>query len=240
MSRIVFDKATNVISDIQKCSQRVIFVDTCSILNVINSTHQKALSDKYISEVEELIELHNNNKIWLVANEIVHKEWNDNIEKVMLDAKNSFKNTQRNSAIFIHLSNLLLGTNLQNFDHNLFDQIENKLRQFSEKFLFTCRLLCRESEHSIKAGDRVYRCIAPSKKGKDSFKDCEVFECFWDFSNQLRTSGFQEKIVFFTYNTEDYGKVNAPLGQLKQDFQHINAELVTNIGHVLAIAKLQV
>lgn len=240
MSSIVFVKAADVISEISKNPQRVIFVDTCSILNVINSTHQKALSEKYISEIIELIELHKNNKIWLIASEIVHKEWHDNIERVILDAKNSFKNTQRNSAIFIQLSNHLLGTNLQNFDHNLFDKIENSLKQISSNFLFTCKLLCRESEHSLKAVDRVYKCIAPSKKGKDSFKDCEVFECFFDFSNQLITSGFKEKIVFFTYNTEDYGKEHAPLGQLDQDFQRINAELVTNIGHVLAIAKRQV
>lgn len=236
----VFVKAADIISEISQNPQRVIFIDTCSILNLINSTHQKALSEKYISEISELINLQKTNEIWLIANEVVHKEWHDNIEKVIADAKNAFKNTQRNSAIFIHLSNLLLGTNLQNFAHNLFDMIENNLKQLSMNFLFACKLLCRENDQTLKASDRVYKCIAPSKKGKDSFKDCEVFECFFDFSSKLRASGFQEKIIFFTYNTDDYGKENAPLGQLQQDFLQINAKLVTNIGHVLAIAKRQV
>ncbi|MFW1747851.1 PIN domain-containing protein [Acinetobacter guillouiae] len=232
-----FNKAIDVVSEILKAPHRVIFVDTCSILNLINSTHQRALSEKYISETIELMSLQSNGQVWLIASEIVYKEWHDNIDQVISTAKNAFKDIQRNSKIYMHLSNLLLGTTLQNLDHNLFERIENQLRNISSNFLFSCKLLSRETEHQLKSCNRVYQCIAPSKMGKDSYKDCEIFECFYDFSMQLRNSGFQEKIVFFTYNTEDYGKESAPFGQLEQDFQQIDAELVTNIGHVLAIAN---
>lgn len=55
-----------------------------------------------------------------------------------------------------------------------------------------------------KATNRVIQAIAPSRKGKDSTKDCLVIETYLEAAAQLRSAGFDKAIVFGSSNTADY------------------------------------
>ncbi|WP_301178972.1 PIN domain-containing protein [Comamonas thiooxydans] len=55
-----------------------------------------------------------------------------------------------------------------------------------------------------KAMHRVVHAIAPSRKGKESTKDCLVIETYLEAAAQLRSAGFTNKIVFGSSNTNDY------------------------------------
>jgi len=55
-----------------------------------------------------------------------------------------------------------------------------------------------------KAIHRVVNAIAPSRKGKDSTKDCLIVETYLEAAAQLRGASFTGKIVFGSSNTDDY------------------------------------
>lgn len=65
-----------------------------------------------------------------------------------------------------------------------------------------------------KAIHRVVNAIAPSRKGKDSTKDCLIVETYLEAAAQLRAASFTGEIVFGSSNTDDY--VEKATGKLYQ------------------------
>jgi hypothetical protein len=55
-----------------------------------------------------------------------------------------------------------------------------------------------------KAIARMNGNIAPARRGKDSSKDCIVFETYLKFANMLRAAGLNAPIVFLSSNTREY------------------------------------
>lgn len=65
-----------------------------------------------------------------------------------------------------------------------------------------------------KAINRVVNAIAPSRRGKDSTKDCLILETYLEAAAQLRAASFTGEIVFGSSNTDDY--VDKATGKLYQ------------------------
>ena len=91
-----------------------------------------------------------------------------------------------------------------------------------------------------KAIHRVVNAIAPSRKGKDSTKDCLIVETYLEATAQLRRVSFTGKIVFGSSNTDDYvdkatGKLHLAL---ENEFALHNMQYGMNFGsmkHLLGI-----
>lgn len=88
--------------------------------------------------------------------------------------------------------------------------------------------------------NRVVKAIAPSRKGKESTKDCLIVETYLEAAAQLRAASFTEKIVFGSPNTADY--VDKATGKLHQaleiEFASHHMQYGTNFGsmrHLLGI-----
>lgn len=91
-----------------------------------------------------------------------------------------------------------------------------------------------------KAIHRVVNAIAPSRKGKDSTKDCLIVETYLEAAAQLRSASFTGKIVFGSSNTDDYvDKVTRQLhSTLEKEFASHNMQYGMNFGsmkHLLGI-----
>lgn len=87
---------------------------------------------------------------------------------------------------------------------------------------------------------RVVNAIAPSRKAKDSTKDCLIVETYLEAAAQMRAASFTGKIVFGSSNTDDYvdkgtGKLHLAL---ETDFASHSMEYGMNFGsmqHLLGI-----
>ena len=87
---------------------------------------------------------------------------------------------------------------------------------------------------------RVVNAIAPSRRGKDSTKDCLIVETYFEAAAQLRAASFTGKVVFGSSNTDDYvdkatGKLYIALGT---EFASHGIEYARNFGsmkHALGI-----
>lgn len=234
----MYKSVGDVCSQILANPSPVLFADTCSILNIINSLHMHSLPDKYAMSARDLIHLHERN-VWLVTNQNVKEEWDDNIDAVIETMKKEVLKADRNISSMIAVTNALLNASYA-VPQKISDlSMSIHMRALSEKFLDKCLLLERTDQHTIKAMQRVRKNEAPARKGKPEPKDCEIVESFIELGQKLRSIGFEGRLLFFTANKDDFGTSRNPKPPLDRQFSDVNAELISDINHALAIARDQ-
>jgi hypothetical protein len=79
---------------------------------------------------------------------------------------------------------------------------------------------------------RVVQAHAPSRKGKESAKDCLVVESYLEVAGELRSAGFIGRIVFASSNTDEYhdGGTKTLHAQLQADFGVLAIDYAPNFG----------
>lgn len=220
----------------QACQQIInqscplVFFDTCTILNVLNSVHDGTFPEDYPSHIEQLLSWQKESKISLVTCETVEQEWRANISKVSLTAKKAIDGLDRNTRATMNVVNAVTGTSIQPLKLAPY-RVHAHMENISKKLLDTCIKVRREDSHAIGAMHRVRNNIPPSRHGKEA-KDCEIIECFLDLVKRLRSEGSAEKAVFFTANKNDFGKYGAILSPLDGDFNEVNALLFNEVNHL--------
>ncbi|WP_127346410.1 PIN domain-containing protein [Pseudidiomarina mangrovi] len=214
----------------------ILFVDTCSILNLFNSIHQSELSESYVMAMNELILSHSKD-LWLISYETIYEEWRDNIDNVEKTLKRELARLDRNISVAYNVSNKLHHTKHKLPHKASLLSLSDFLKQQSEIFFDTSIVLERRDVHSLRGMHRVRRNLAPAKRGKPEPKDCEIVECFLELAKELRAHAYESRILFLTANKDDFGKPQKLKPPLDHDFSNVNAELVTNIDHALAIVK---
>ena len=87
-----------------------------------------------------------------------------------------------------------------------------------------------------KAIARMNGNIAPARRGKDSSKDCIVFETYLSCAGMLRTEGLAAPIVFLSSNTSEYLTDSKVLKvEIANDFAPLKIDYASN----MAMAKHQ-
>lgn len=212
----------------------LVFLDTCTILDVINALHMDSLPDDYIELAVRLARLHQNNDLLLVTALNVKEEYDDNIDTVVKTAETKIKQIARHLKVMHSLHDSIVGTLVIPPDFNSFS-LPSHAKNITNKILDECHIVERLDEYTRRAGDRLRGNIAPARQGGREFKDCEIIECFFDVSKKLRDAGFNESIVFVTSNTNDYGKAGKLRSPLDESFEELRAEYANHINHVLRI-----
>lgn len=79
---------------------------------------------------------------------------------------------------------------------------------------------------------RMSRAATPSKRGKESMKDCTVIETYLDTARRLRHARFTLPIVFASSNTKDYANEGGSSlrPDLASEFLALNMEYAPNFG----------
>ncbi|BCG87173.1 hypothetical protein MesoLj113c_32830 [Mesorhizobium sp. 113-3-9] len=90
-----------------------------------------------------------------------------------------------------------------------------------------------------KAFARVNAGLAPAKRGKESSKDCLIYETYLEVIGSLRDAGVKAPIVFLSSNTREYlteGGILRP--EIAADFSKLNLVYAPNMGaakHALGV-----
>lgn len=217
-------------------NKNILILDTCCLLDIIRCIEREKPS--ILESVIEIFDLFdkNQNTFEIVLPSLIETEWTDNCTFVRTKTDDYIKESDRMQKNLIHFVKMIYPTPLQNTYFSQFD-LGKRLSDFSEKLLNLC--LCLESinESTFNAHQRVSKHIPPAKKGKDSYKDCEIFEEMLFLGNLLRRKGFIKKIIFATSNTEEYYKDDKPIPEIKQDLSKFNIEIVTSLNHGYHLVK---
>jgi hypothetical protein len=192
-----------LISKLKADNVNVLILDTCCLLDIIRVPDRENLD--VIESAYQLLEKKSLNKLNVVLPSLIRDEWNENVSNVCDYSSNIIKKNQKKIKVFKEIAEKLHIRTLQLQDFSLFG-IEIKLKDLSSKVIDISLVLGEDIAYRTKAIERVVKVIPPSAKGKDSTKDCIIYEEALAIGEKLRLEGFTGKIVFASSNTNEYNK----------------------------------
>ncbi len=217
----------------------VLFLDTCTILDVLRAPCRESIAVEEISAAMALIRLNGQQTpgVWLVTNETVHGEWTANLDTVKTELERESKKIERLKSRLVDAVDIVYGRT-----HEVGHRIEHlklseHLENLSRQLLSVSQKVKIADSHSLNAMNRVRKYMAPAGRGKQEAKDCEIFEAFLDVGRTLRTRGFADSICFVTANSDDYGKPKEPKNPLEAELLAINARYVGSLSWALAAVE---
>lgn len=217
----------------------VLFLDTCTILDVLRAPCRESIAVEEISAAMALIKLSGQPTpgVWLVTNETVHGEWTANLDTVKTELERESKKIERLRSRLVDAVDIVYGRT-----HEVGHRVEHlklseHLENLSRQLLSVSQKVKTVDSHSVNAMNRVIRCLAPAGRGKQEAKDCQIFETFLDVGRTLRTRGFADSICFVTANTDDYGKPTDSQNPLGAELLTINARYVGSLSWALAVVE---
>ena len=217
----------------------VLFLDTCTILDVLRAPCRESIAVEEISAAMALINMNVQQTpgVWLVTNETVHGEWTANLDTVKTELERESKKIERLRSRLVDAVDTVYGRT-----HEVGHRVEHlklseHLENLSRQLLSVSQKVKIADSHSLNAMIRVRKYMAPAGRGKQEAKDCEIFEAFLDVGRALRTRGFADSICFVTANSDDYGKPTEPKNQLEADLLDINARYVGSLSWALAVVE---
>lgn len=222
--------ATSLVEKLITADKNILILDTCCVLDVIRCIQRENLSVlKATIEIINLFDMKQNNFV-IVLPSLIDTEWSDNNVSVSSETKNFIEKCDVVHKNLVQSFGMVFPTQLNAiyFSHHNFEKI---LCDFSEKLLNLSFSLESIEECTIKASNRVVCNIPPAAKGKNSLKDCIIFEETLFLGNLLRDGGFTKKIVFASSNTKEYFHESKPISAIENDLKKVDIEIVTSLNH---------
>ncbi len=189
----------------------VLFVDTCTLLDMprlalpkVSRKDAAKLSRELLSTRELLsMVLGSTPSCGLVISSLVRKEWEDNIEKVVLEVTTHLERLDQHSAAF-HDACLSLEIPL-GFGRAQYASsgLVESLHDLSRQLLNAAMSIDVHEESRARAGHRVLAKIPPAAI-KQEWKDCVILEEYLSVCRALKDMGSNGKRVFCTSNKIDY------------------------------------
>ncbi|MFA5480232.1 MAG: hypothetical protein WC337_09430 [Candidatus Muiribacteriota bacterium] len=222
----------DLVLKITEDNKNVLFVDTCCVLDVLRClTMQKIDLIKNIYKITEEFEKNENNFLIVFASAIF-KEYQKNIETVKLEVENYCKKLFVDINNFSTLNEIVYKNklNIYNLSNRNFPEILSKKTQDILKYGIHIELDEKnEQEIFKKVNFRICNLVPPSKKGKDSYSDCTIFEEFLLLGNYLHKNGFDKKIIFCSSNLKEYFEDNKVNKYIEQEVDKINGVVLKSI-----------
>lgn len=215
----------------------ILFFDTCIFLDILRSPYRDNINVDAISAALSIIKMSesSSNSVWLLTNETVHTEWEENIANVKQELEKEIKILECKRENLVIAANVILKIDHAHGQELTSLNLHNHLEILSRNLLNHCLIVEQEDSHCAKGMQRSIKCLAPAKKGKHEPKDCVIFEAFLDISEGVRKLGYRGKIYFLTSNSSDYGKSNNPF--VIEELNNVNAILIDNLPWALAVVE---
>lgn len=219
----------NTLEDLLDENKNIIILDTCILLDIVRVPLRNQIS-VFDSAINMLDELDNNtNNFNVVIPSLIEEEWFNNIDnvcdEVKINVKKGYEDLKTAKKIIeeFNLKDQLLIPNLQNY------KIELLLKDISKKILNYGYTFETEKDIIMQAYERVRKSIPPSKPGKDSTKDCTIYEETLQIGKVMRRKGFNKKIVFASSNTNEYYKSRNLIPLIDQELNEYNIDFVSTL-----------
>lgn len=180
----------------------ILFMDTCSILDVMRDPTRDAMRKHDREAALQVIEAAENGNLEIVLAAQVIVEFNGHDEAVQADATNALQRVIAQ----LDQANALSGVYGRHkaLDLSHLADLTQRSRAVVERLLNIGSVINAHSEIAARAFARSNIARAPARRGKDSTKDCFVFESYLQIGRDLRGTGHQGGIVFASSNTQEY------------------------------------
>jgi hypothetical protein len=193
----------SVIQSLLTLQKNVLILDTCCLLDIIRTPVRNQLS---VLETAGIIlkDIQHGANYQIVIPSLVPSEWSNNVELVTVESSRFFSRTYDEINIVKDTVSLLqIPVQLTIPDYTQL-KIEEQLKDISEKIMASGLVLEESSTFYQGAHNRVLNNIPPSSKGKQSYKDCFIYEESLAIGRELFRNQFTKEIVFASSNTREY------------------------------------
>ncbi len=182
----------------------VLFLDTCSILDVIRAPARGLLKCAEAATALHAMATDSPPRSRIVVGSFVPTEWASHEQNVLGELNVHLDRMQKQAAHFHSLcTHLGLAVSFGAPQYPA-SGMAASLHDLSRRLLQAAVVLDRQHDTMSRAYDRVaVTRRRPCRKGGE-LKDCTIFEECLEMCRQLQAGGFTRKMVFCTSNTEDY------------------------------------
>jgi hypothetical protein len=208
----------------------VVFLDTCSILDVIRSGFRSGIQADLVLAARRLVHRAQEipNSIWIALPEQIEREWNDNSQKVKDELIAVISQTEQQSTRLAAIAGLLVPT--ERISRLLLpSKLEDHIFTVAQELTRSAQLIAEDGGCIRRAHTRLVRGIAPASGSKQQYKDCVVIEHCLELCALLRAQGFGERLIFVSSNSADYGKPGRAHPPLDIELQAVKLEYVANL-----------
>ncbi|MDQ0246519.1 hypothetical protein J2S09_004123 [Bacillus fengqiuensis] len=209
----------SLISKLNRENKNVLILDTCCLLDIVRVPIRETIQP--LQAALKIVNGINSNNFNIVLPSYIPMEWTDNISNVCDEVNKSIEKNQSKltylNGIVIELQSPVTIPDFKSIG------IETQLRSISKKVLDLGLTLQEDPEYHLKGFYRSASKRPPARKGKESLKDCVVFEETLAIGNNLRQLGFDKKVVFASSNTQEFDNedIRAELGTY--NIQYVNS-----------------
>jgi hypothetical protein len=209
----------------------VVLLDACAVLDIVRSPIRKEISSSIV-ETSIALKVAASGappSVWLVAADLATQEVAEHLPAVEKEMASRIEELDRClSDVATITEHLPTGSFPQTRVTPL--ALPAHLRGLAEALMATTRRLEVDQECRFRAGGRVAQGLAPSGKGRQQYKDCEILEHYLELARRLRSSGFAPQVVFVSSNTADYGTPpDKILAAIQVDIDSVGMSFVTSL-----------
>ena len=217
----------------------VLLLDTCVILDVIRDITRKEVQAHNVKAAADILRASETGTslVMLMADQ-VSTELSANLSVVENEAESALEKFLDQAERIDEIA-LEFGAPGKITTSHLDDHV-TRARAVMDRWVRVAMSVAQGPDVASKAMLRVVNAIAPSRRGKESAKDCLIVETYLEAAEQLRAAQFNGKIVFGSSNTEDYLDQNTKRlhSALEKDFARHGIEYGRNYGamrHLLGV-----
>jgi hypothetical protein len=222
------------VATVARRSVPVLCIDTCSLLDIMRDpTRDKPSPNERQAAVDLVSELENGNLVCLVA-ELVATEFGEHDIRIQQEALKAIKKLNAQVAQANESHGIFRPPRAINLIH-LEDQVV-PARAIVGRWLGAACTALSSAEILAKATGRVIRNVAPAAKGKESTKDCVIFETYLAAVGALRDHQMTSNAVFLSSNVNEYLDMRRTV---KSDIQQDLDRLLLTYAPNMAAAKYQ-
>lgn len=209
----------------------VLLVDTCFLLDLIRDVTRKDLQAQNLIAASALLTAaENGNDLTVIVADQVRTELADNQLGVEEQARSGLTKFREQIKRINQVATQFGAANVIETTH-LADHVDRTVAVL-QRWTQVAIAAPTGPDVERRAMRRVVQALAPSRKGKESAKDCLVVESYLEVAGELRAARFIGRIVFASPNTAEFhdGNTKTLHAQLQADFGVHAMDYAPNFG----------
>src|SRR5271165_1230003 len=201
----------------------VLCIDTCSLLDIMRDPTRDTVKPDDRQAAIELVTIAESGGLACLIADQVSIEFAEHDRPVQEEAKQNLLKVRQQIERINKLSAVYGAPGALSLRH--LDDHVTRARAVVERWLARLENVKPSAGMPAKAFARVNAGLAPAARGKESSKDCLVYETYLEAVTALRSGGLLKPIVYLSSNTKEYlteSKVLKP--DIVKDFGTLNLQ----------------
>jgi hypothetical protein len=195
----------------------VLCVDTCAVLDLMRDPTRETALPRIRKAGLDLVDLAEQGGLAILLADQVALEFAANEPDVREEASRALRKLRQQVERLDELAGVYGAKGTAEMGH--LDDHVDRARAVVARLMDVAICVTPSNDIPGRAMVRVNEARAPAAKGKESFKDCVVFETYLEAGAQLRAGGCQAPIVFVSSNPKEYFEPGGG-SVLKADIAH--------------------